>query len=265
MNNTGDRKDQILSCRDLCMYFGGVKAVDNLNMDVPPGITIGIIGPNGAGKTTIYNVFSRIYKQTSGTVSFCGENIDDLDQVSVARMGLARTFQNIRLFSGLSVLDNVKVSLDYAGKYSIAEAVFHLPRRRKSEKEIEEKAINTLKLLNLDSYANHMAISLPYGLQKRVEIARALVTSPKLLMLDEPAAGLNPEEVLQLVDFLKEIKTLYDGLSILVIEHRMDLVMNLCDYIYVQNFGETIATGTPAEVQNNPTVLAAYLGEEDEE
>ncbi|MBR2281016.1 MAG: ABC transporter ATP-binding protein [Spirochaetales bacterium] len=260
-----DNKNLILSCKDLCMNFGGVKAVDNLNMDVPEGITIGIIGPNGAGKTTIYNVFSRIYKQTSGTVSFNGQCVDAMDQVSVARMGLARTFQNIRLFAGLSVLDNVKVSLDYAGKYTIAEAVFHLPRRRKEERRIADKAKETLKLLNLDSYSDKMAISLPYGLQKMVEIARALVTEPKLLMLDEPAAGLNPEEVLQLVDFLKEIKNLYPGLSILVIEHRMDLVMNLCDYIYVQNFGETIAKGTPSEIQTNPTVLAAYLGEEDNE
>lgn len=258
-----DRKGLILSCRNLCMDFGGVKAVDNLSMDIIPGVTIGIIGPNGAGKTTIFNVFSRIYKQTSGTISFCGQIIDSLDQVTVARMGLARTFQNIRLFSGLTVLDNIKVSLDYAGKYSIFESVFHFPRRRKEEQRISEKAKETLKLLNLDAYENKMAISLPYGLQKRVEIARALVTAPKLLMLDEPAAGLNPEEVLQLVDFLKEIKKSYPELSILVIEHRMDLVMNLCDYIYVQNFGETIAQGSPAEIQTNQTVLAAYLGEEE--
>lgn len=254
--------ETILSCKDLCMYFGGVKAVEKFSMDVPKGVTYGIIGPNGAGKTTIFNVFSRIYTQSSGTIEFCGQNIDGKNQVETARMGLSRTFQNIRLFSGLSVLDNVKVSLDYAGKYSIPEAVFHLPRRQKEEKRIAKQAMETLELLKLDQYADKPATSLPYGLQRRVEIARALVTNPKLLLLDEPAAGLNPEEVFQLIDFLKEIKELYPELSLLVIEHRMDLVMNLCDYLYVQNFGQTIAKGTPAEIQVNPIVLAAYLGEE---
>ncbi|MCQ2412128.1 MAG: ABC transporter ATP-binding protein [Sphaerochaetaceae bacterium] len=255
--------DSILSCNNLCMYFGGVKAVDAFSMDVKEGVTYGIIGPNGAGKTTIYNVFTRIYAQTSGTISFCGQCIDSKDQVAVARMGMSRTFQNIRLFSGLSVLDNVKVALDYSGKYTIAEAILHLPRRQKAEKEIAQKAMDTLKLLKLDQYAYHSATSLPYGIQRRVEIARALVSQPKVLLLDEPAAGLNPEEVLQLVDFLKEIKSLYPKLALLVIEHRMDLVMNLCDYLYVQNFGRTIAQGVPAEIQTNPVVLSAYLGEEE--
>lgn len=259
MNNS----ESILTCNDICMYFGGVKAVDHFNMDVKEGITYGIIGPNGAGKTTIYNVFTRIYKQTAGTICFLGQSIDDCDQVAVARMGMSRTFQNIRLFSGLSVLDNVKVALDHGGKYSISEAVLHLPRRQKEEKRIAEVAFETLKLLKLDCYADTLATSLPYGIQRRVEIARALVSKPKLLLLDEPAAGLNPEEVLQLVDFLKEIKAIYPTLALIVIEHRMDLVMNLCNYLYVQNFGKTIAKGTPAEIQVNPDVLAAYLGEEE--
>ena len=257
MNN-----EEILSCSNLCMNFGGVKAVDNLNLVVKPSETLGIILPNGAGKTTIFNVFSRIYRQSSGTISFCGQCIDDKNQIEVARMGLARTFQNIRLFSGLSVLDNVKVSIDYSGKYTIFESTLRLPRMRREEKRIAEEAMNVLKLLNLDQYSSTRATSLPYGIQKRVEIARALVTNPKLLLLDEPAAGLNPEEIFQLVDFLKEIQQMYNGLSIIVIEHRMDLVMNLCDYLYVQNFGETIAKGLPSEIQVNPAVLAAYLGEE---
>ena len=256
-------ENEILVCTDLSMNFGGVKAVDNLNMTVHPKETLGIIGPNGAGKTTIYNVISRIYKQTSGSVTFLGKCIDNMDQVAVARMGLARTFQNIRLFTGLSVLDNVKVSIDYSGNYSILESTLRLPKMRKEEKRIAEEAMNVLQLLKLDKYAKSPATSLPYGIQKRVEIARALVTNPKLLLLDEPAAGLNPEEVLQLVDFLKEIQEMYNGLSIIVIEHRMDLVMNLCDYLYVQNFGKTIAKGVPAEIQVNPTVLAAYLGEDE--
>ncbi len=254
--------DLILSCKDLCMNFGGVKAVENLNMEVRPGETLGIIGPNGAGKTTIFNVISRIYKQSKGTISFCDNCIDSMDQVQVARLGLARTFQNIRLFTGLTVLENVKVSIDYSGKYTIPEAIFRLPRMKREEKRIAEQSMEVLRLLNLDKYADNRSTSLPYGLQKRVEIARALVTKPKLLLLDEPAAGLNPEEVFQLVDFLKEIQQLYNGLALVVIEHRMDLVMNLCDYLYVQNFGETIAKGTPSEIQVNPTVLAAYLGEE---
>lgn len=254
----------ILACRDVCMAFGGVKAVDKFSMAVSPGVTIGIIGPNGAGKTTIFNIFSRIYKQTSGTISFMDKCIDDKDQVSVARMGLSRTFQNIRLFSGLDVWDNVKVSLDYCGGYSIPEAVFHLPRCRREENRIAEEAMATLQLLRLDQYAHKRATSLPYGLQRRVEFARALATKPKLLLLDEPAAGLNPEEVLELVDFIKEIKCLYPKLALLLIEHRMDLVMNLCEYLYVQNFGKTIAQGVPAEIQTNPLVLAAYLGNEEE-
>lgn len=256
-------KNEILVCTDLSMNFGGVRAVDNLNMTVHSRETLGIIGPNGAGKTTIYNVISRIYKQTSGSITFLGQCIDNLDQVAVARMGLARTFQNIRLFAGLSVLDNVKVSIDYSGKYSILESTLRLPKMRKEERRIAEEAMKVLKLLKLDQYAKSPATSLPYGIQKRVEIARALVTNPKLLLLDEPAAGLNPEEVFQLVDFLKEIQNMYDGLSIIVIEHRMDLVMNLCDYLYVQNFGKTIAKGIPAEIQVNPAVLSAYLGEDD--
>lgn len=256
--------EPVLSCNGICMHFGGVKAVEGFSMNIAEGVTVGIIGPNGAGKTTIFNVFSRIYSQSSGTIEFNGESIDNKNQVEVARMGLSRTFQNIRLFSGLSVLDNVKVSMDYAGEYSMFDAVLHLPSRQREERRISERALDMLSLLKLHQYVSMQATSLPYGLQRRVEIARALVTQPRLLLLDEPAAGLNPEEVFQLVDFLKEIKSVYPKLSLLVIEHRMDLVMNLCDYLYVQNFGETIAHGMPADIQVNPLVLAAYLGEEDE-
>jgi ABC-type branched-subunit amino acid transport system ATPase component len=186
-----------------------------------------------------------------------------MGQVQVARLGMFRTFQNTRLFKGLNVLDNVKVALDFASKYSIFEALFLLPRRFKYEKITTERAMECLEILGLEEYARQDAMSLPYGIQRRVEIARALVNRPKVLMLDEPAAGLNMEEVLQLNDFIRGIARREPELAILVIEHRMDLIMNLCSFIYVQDFGNTIAGGTPTEIQNDPVVLAAYLGEED--
>lgn len=254
---------QILKTDNICLAFGGVVAVKDFSMEINEGEIRGIIGPNGAGKTTIFNVLSRIYQQDSGTVEFMGESIDAANQIDVGRKGLSRTFQNTRLFTGLNVLDNVKVAIDFSGKYSILEALFLLPRRNKQEKEITERALECLRILNLDGYAKQRPSGLPYGIQRRVEIARALANSPKLLMLDEPAAGLNPEEVFELIEFIKEIRGKYPQLAILIIEHRMDVIMNLCDYIYVQDFGNTIASGNCAEVQSDPVVLAAYLGEED--
>lgn len=255
----------VLEIKDVSLSFGGVKAVNDFSMKIGKGEVCGIIGPNGAGKTTIFNIISRIYKQDKGTILFDDKCIDHLSQIEVARLGLSRTFQNTRLFTGLNVLDNVKVSLDFAGKYNIFEAMFLLPRRFKQEKETAEVAMNCLKLLRLDQYAKLRPNNLPYGIQRRVEIARALAVSPKLLLLDEPAAGLTPEEVFELVDFLREIIESFHGISILVIEHRMDLIMNLCDYLYVQNFGNTIAQGVPSIIQNDPAVLAAYLGNEEDE
>jgi ABC-type branched-subunit amino acid transport system ATPase component len=253
----------ILGTRDLKMSFGGVEAVKDFSMELHKGEIRGIIGPNGAGKTTIFNVISRIYTQDKGSIEFDKRNIDGMDQIQVARLGLFRTFQNTRLFKGLNVLDNVKVALDFASKYSIFEAMFLLPRRFKYEKNTSSRAMDCLQILGLEQYAKQDASSLPYGIQRRVEIARALVNGPKVLMLDEPAAGLNVEEVFQLIDFIKGIVQRYPDVAILVIEHRMDLIMNLCSHIYVQDFGTTIASGKPLEIQNNPAVLAAYLGEED--
>lgn len=255
--------DTILKARDICLSFGGVEAVKNFSMELRKGEIRGIIGPNGAGKTTIFNIISRIYNQDKGALEFDGQSIDAVDQIKVARMGMSRTFQNTRLFSGLDVLDNVKVALDFASNYSIIEALFLLPRRFKYEKITNERAMECLNILGLESYAKQNAVSLPYGIQRRVEIARALVNKPKVLMLDEPAAGLNTEEVFQLIDFIKGIASREPDLAILVIEHKMDLIMNLCSFIYVQDFGITIAGGTPAEIQNNSAVLAAYLGEEE--
>lgn len=256
-------RETILKGCDLSMSFGGVRAVNNFCMDLYPGETRGIIGPNGAGKTTIFNLFSRIYQQNTGSIEFSGVVIDAKTQIQVAQMGLARTFQNIRLFSGLSVLDNVKVSLDFAGKYNLFEAMFLLPRRFKQEKETKERAYECLCALRLEQYAHLRPSNLSYGLQRRVEIARAMVSSPKVLLLDEPAAGLNPEEVFELIDFINEIRVQNPEIAILVIEHRMDLIMNLCQYLYVQNFGNTIAEGPPVEIQQDKVVLAAYLGEEE--
>jgi ABC-type branched-subunit amino acid transport system ATPase component len=253
----------VLKTEGLSISFGGVEAVKNFSMELRRGQIRGIIGPNGAGKTTIFNILSRIYTQNSGSVELEGKNVDLMDQIQVARLGLSRTFQNTRLFKGLSVLDNVKAALDFAGKYSMIEAMFLLPRRFKYERETAQRSLEVLNILGLEGYAKNDASSLPYGIQRRVEIARALVTNPKVLLLDEPAAGLNAEEVFQLINFINEIVKKYPALAIMVIEHRMDLIMNLCSYIYVQDFGITISRGIPRDIQNDPVVLAAYLGEED--
>jgi len=254
--------ESVLRVEGISKSFGGVKAVQDFSIDVPRYGIQGIIGPNGAGKTTIFNLLSRIYPLDSGTIEFAGQDVTKRGQIDVARLGLSRTFQNTRLFTGLSVLDNVKVGLDHAGKYSIIEALFLTPRRWKEERRIAAEAEACLEVLNLGQYAKLRPNSLSYGVQRRVEIARAIVGRPKLLLLDEPAAGLNPEEVLELIAFIRLIKQEYD-LTVLVIEHRMDLIMSLCEQIHVQNFGQTIAVGTPSEIQVNPHVLAAYLGEED--
>lgn len=256
-------KEVVLKAQGLHKNFGGVTAVKDFSLEVTEGEILAIIGPNGAGKTTIFNLISKIYELDKGCMLFCDQDITHASQIEVARMGVSRTFQNARLFTGLNVLDNVKVALDFSGKYSLLEAMLLFPRRWKQEKETTRAAMACLELLNLDQYAEQKPANLPYGLQRRVEIARALVSNPRLLMLDEPAAGLNPEEVYQLMDFIKDISKKYPKTAILIIEHRMDLVMNICEYIYVQDFGVTIAQGLPAEIQCNPLVLKAYLGEEE--
>jgi ABC-type branched-subunit amino acid transport system ATPase component len=253
----------ILKTSHIHKSFGGVVAVKDFSFEINEGEIIAIIGPNGAGKTTIFNLISKIYEADSGSIEFDGKDITKKSQIEVARMGISRTFQNTRLFTGLNVMDNVKVALDFNSKYSLIEAMLLLPRRWKMEKETTRRTMECLELLGLNQYAAQRPANLPYGIQRRVEIARALVSDPKVLMLDEPAAGLNPEEVFQLMDFLHEIRRKYPKTAILIIEHRMDMVMNMSEYIYVQDFGGTIAQGTPSEIQNNPVVLKAYLGEEE--
>lgn len=252
----------LLKAENISKRFGGVCAVDGFSMEVEKGEVVGIIGPNGAGKTTIFNLISRVYEADSGRIWLDGTDISNYTQEQAARFGIGRTFQNIRLFNSLSVLDNVKVSCDYKPRYTMLEAILSLPRAIKGKRETHEEAMECLKAVGLEKYAMEKPSNLPYGMQRRLEIARALALKPKVLMLDEPAAGLNPEECAELTKFLKEITQKFD-IALVIIEHHMDVVMNLCHKIYVVEFGRTIAVGTPEEIQNNPKVLAAYLGEEE--
>ena len=253
----------LLKVENIGKTFGGVCAVNGFSMELEKGEVVGIIGPNGAGKTTIFNLISKVYPTDCGKLWLDGQDISGYSQEQAARSGIGRTFQNIRLFTGLSVLDNVKVSCDYKPRYSLVEAILSLPRAIRGKKKTEEVAMACLQAVGMERFADERPGNLPYGLQRRLEIARALALKPKVLMLDEPAAGLNPEECMELVSFLKEIIKKFD-LALVIIEHRMDVVMNLCDRIYVQDFGINIASGTPVEIQNNPKVLAAYLGEGDD-
>lgn len=253
----------LLKAEHISKTFGGVRAVEDFSMEMENREVVGIIGPNGAGKTTIFNLISKVYPLDSGSIWLDGVKIDKFSQEKAARSGIGRTFQNIRLFSGLSVLDNVKVSCDYKPRYTLLEAILTLPRTVRGKKETEAEAMECLEAAGLSIYAEERPGNLPYGLQRRLEIARALALRPKVLLLDEPAAGLNPEECAGLVVFLRQISERFN-IALLIIEHHMDVVMSLCDRIYVQDFGKNIASGTPAEIQSNPHVLAAYLGEGDD-
>lgn len=254
----------LLKIENLSKSFGGVNAVVDFNMELNKNEVVGIIGPNGAGKTTIFNLISSVYTPDQGNILFEGKDITGFSQIHKARHGIGRTFQNIRLFSTLNVLDNVKVACDYKAECTMLESILRLPRSFKSERAIAEEAMHCLEVLGLDHLAMERPGNLPYGMQRRLEIARALVMHPKVLMLDEPAAGLNPEECFELVDFLKDILIKFDT-SLLIIEHRMDVIMNLCQKIYVQDFGRNIACGRPDEIQCDNAVLCAYLGEDEDE
>lgn len=251
----------LLKTAKLSIMFGGLRAVSNLDIDVNEGELIGLIGPNGAGKTTVFNMLTGVYKPTEGNIFFAGSSISGLKPYQVTQLGIARTFQNIRLFSDLSVLDNVKIAYHFHVKYGVLESVFRIGRYMSEEEEIEKKAVDFLKIFNLEHKKNEIAKNLSYGEQRRLEIARALAAQPKLLLLDEPAAGMNPQETQQLMDMIRWIRTQFN-LTILLIEHDMSLVMGVCERIYVLEYGSIIAQGTPNEIKCNSRVIEAYLGEE---
>lgn len=251
----------LLEVKNLGISFGGLRAVDNFNIQIEKGQLYGLIGPNGAGKTTVFNMLTGVYQPTDGTIVLDGVNLVGKNPAQICQSGVARTFQNIRLFHGMSVIENVKAALHNQIKYSFWEGILRLPKYFKLEKEYEEKAMEILQVFDLDDKAEFLASNLPYGQQRKLEIARALATNPKLLLLDEPAAGMNPNETAELMETIKLIRDKFD-ITILLIEHDMKLVAGICEYITVLNFGTELATGTPEVVLNNPEVITAYLGDE---
>lgn len=250
----------LLEVKNLSISFGGLRAVDAFHISIEKGQLYGLIGPNGAGKTTVFNLLTGVYKPNEGIITLDGKDITGKKTIEINKEGIARTFQNIRLFKELSVLDNVKVGLHNHYHYSTVEGIFRLPRYRKVEREMDERAMDLLKVFDLHKEADYQAANLPYGKQRKLEIARALATEPKLLLLDEPAAGMNPNETQELMETIRFVRDTFE-MTILLIEHDMKLVSGICEYLYVLNFGTELAHGTPSEVLNDPRVVKAYLGE----
>jgi branched-chain amino acid transport system ATP-binding protein len=250
----------VLEIKNLGISFGGLRAVNEFNVEVQKGELYGLIGPNGAGKTTIFNIITGVYKPGSGIVKLNGEDITGKRTMDVNRAGIARTFQNIRLFQKLSVLDNVKVGLHNHYHYSTVEGIFRLPRYHKMEKAMNQRALEILKVFEMDDEVDIAAMNLPYGKQRKLEIARAMATNPQLLLLDEPAAGMNPNETMELMETIKFVRDEFD-MTILLIEHDMKLVAGICEKLTVINFGEILVQGETGEALNDPQVIKAYLGE----
>ena len=252
-------KTPVLETHHLGINFGGLKAVDDFNLTVGRTEIAGLIGPNGAGKTTIFNLLTKVYQPTAGTILLDGNDTAGMNTVQVNKAGIARTFQNIRLFSSLSVEDNVKIGLHNEIQSDMWSDIFRLPRHWKSERFAHERALELLSIFHMESLANAQAGSLPYGAQRRLEIARALATNPSILLLDEPAAGMNPSETSELMENIRKIRDTFQ-IAVLLIEHDMNLVMGICEGICVVNFGRVIAKGDPDAIKNNPDVIEAYLG-----
>ena len=250
----------LLEVKNLSISFGGLKAVDNFHVEIEKGQLYGLIGPNGAGKTTIFNLLTGVYKPNAGSIVLDDTNITGKSTIEINQAGIARTFQNIRLFKDMSVLDNVKAGLHNHHKYSTVEGIFRLPRYYKIEKEMDEEAMSLLKVFDLDKECDFKASNLPYGKQRKLEIARALATEPKLLLLDEPAAGMNPNDTAELMETIRFVRDNFD-MTVLLIEHDMKLVSGICEKLTVLNFGQVLREGATSDVLHDPEVIKAYLGE----